>query len=161
MSGAVFLKLEGIDGEATDDEHTDEIDIMSWGWGMTQDSAVHAGGGTTVGRVNVMDLNITKYMDKSSPTLIKHCCSGKAIPTGVLTVQKAGEDKVKALELELTDIVITSFAPGGSSNAGELPMESITIAFKEFMYKYTPQDEASAGAATIDQGWNIGTNKAA
>ena len=31
-----FLQIEGIDGESTDKDHKDEIDVLAWSWGMSQ-----------------------------------------------------------------------------------------------------------------------------
>jgi len=159
MSGAVFLKLEGIDGEATDDQHEKEIDVLSWSWGMSQPPAVHAGAGTSVGKVSVQDLNVVKTMDKASPNLVSHCCSGKVIPTGTLTVQRAGEKKVQALVIELTDILVSSYQTGGGSSDGTLPADSLTLSFKTFMYKYSPQKEDGSADSSIDKGWDIAASK--
>ena len=30
----MFLKLEGIKGEAADGKHKEEIDVLAWSWGM-------------------------------------------------------------------------------------------------------------------------------
>jgi type VI secretion system secreted protein Hcp len=34
-----FLKIDGIPGESTDSKHKDEIDVLSWSWGETQETA--------------------------------------------------------------------------------------------------------------------------
>ena len=160
MSGAVFLKLEGIDGEATDADHEGEIDVLGWSWGLAQTGGTELGGGMTRGRVTATEMQITKYMDKSSSTLIKHVCNGAAIPTAVLTVQKSGgEDKVQALQIEMKGVLITSFTPSGSGDPGnEIPVENLSLACKEFMYKYTGQKADSTGDATAEQGWNLEKN---
>ena len=52
MAVDMFLKLWGaqafpgglIRGESKDHDHKDEIDIMSWSWGMTQSGGHHQGG---------------------------------------------------------------------------------------------------------------------
>ena len=31
-----FLKLDGIKGEATDDKHKGEIDVLEFSWGLSQ-----------------------------------------------------------------------------------------------------------------------------
>src|SRR5437016_2408814 len=45
-----FLKLDGIEGEAQDSKHKNEIDLESWSWGETQTGTHVAGGGETTGR---------------------------------------------------------------------------------------------------------------
>ena len=91
MAVDVFLKLEGIKGEAQDDKHKEEIDVLAWSWGMSQSGTTHMGTGSGSGKVAVEELSVTKHVDKSSPTLALHSCSGKHIPKGLLTVRKAGD----------------------------------------------------------------------
>ena len=76
MAVDIFLELEGIKGESKDDKHKDQIDVLSWSWGMAQSGTAHMGGGAGAGKVSVQDLNFTHYIDKSSPILMLHCCNG-------------------------------------------------------------------------------------
>jgi len=159
MAGALFLKLEGIDGESTDDEHRDEIDLLSWNWAMSN-PITWEGKGLTSGRVSMTELFVTKTMDKASPNLMAYCCGGKPIPTGTLFVQRAaGDDKIQALKLELKDIVISSYSMTSSSGSGELPDESISLMFNSVTYILTPQDMTGKAEGSIEAGWDISANK--
>ena len=42
---AVFLKLDGIEGESRDARHAKEIDVTSWSLGVTNAGSGHGGGG--------------------------------------------------------------------------------------------------------------------
>ena len=35
----MFLKLTGVKGESVDDKHRDEIDVLSWSWGLSTGTA--------------------------------------------------------------------------------------------------------------------------
>lgn len=159
MAGAIFLLLDGIKGEATDEAHKEEINVLNYGWGMHNPTAVHSGAGTAAGKVSVSDLVVSKSMDKASPALTEHCCLGKVIPKGTLTVQRAGEDKVQALVIELEHIFVTAIDGSDSADSGMLPMENVTLSFKKFVYKYTPQDKEGKGEAEITVGFDIQENK--
>ena len=37
-----FLKIDGVEGEATAKGHEKEIEILSWSWGVSQSSAANA-----------------------------------------------------------------------------------------------------------------------
>ena len=39
-----FLKIDGIAGESTDVAHKDEIDVLSWSWGVAQTGGGGSGG---------------------------------------------------------------------------------------------------------------------
>ena len=41
----MFLKLNGAAGESKDKVHTNEIDILSRSWGMSNSGTAHVGGG--------------------------------------------------------------------------------------------------------------------
>ena len=45
MAVDIFLELEGIKGESKDHKHKDQIDVLSWSWGMAQSGTAHMGGG--------------------------------------------------------------------------------------------------------------------
>ncbi len=75
MAVDIFLKLDGIKGESQDNKYKDEIDVLAWSWGAAQSGTTHGGSGSGSGKVSVQDLSITKYIDKSSPTLFQHCCT--------------------------------------------------------------------------------------
>jgi len=72
MAVDMFIKIGDIEGEAVDDAHGGEIDVLDWSWGMSQSGSMHIGGGGGSGKVNVQDLSFTKYVDMASPNLMLH-----------------------------------------------------------------------------------------
>src|SRR5687768_18000173 len=87
MAVDYFLKLDGIKGESTADKHKDEIDIMSFSWGLTQAATAGFGGGAGAGKVQMQDFHFTSKVSRASPQLFLSCASGKHIPTATLTAQ--------------------------------------------------------------------------
>jgi len=157
MAGALFLKLDGIDGEATDKEHEKEITVLNYSWGSS--SPVSSGAGTSAGKVSIEDLNVVKFMDTASPNLWLRCCSGEVIKTGVLTVQRAGADKTQALVFELEQIFVSSYTTSGDADSGGLPTESVTLRFNRITYKYTSQDKDGNPEAEVEVGWDVELNE--
>jgi Type VI secretion system effector, Hcp len=86
MALDMFLKLNGVTGESKDKIHINEIDALSWTWGMTNSGSAHVGGGAG----SVQDVTLSKFVDSSSPKLMLVCCNGTHYPSAVLTVRKAG-----------------------------------------------------------------------
>ena len=161
MAIDMFLKLDDVTGEAQDKTNKDQIDILAWSWGMSQSGSTHSGTGSGAGKVNVQDLSITKYVDKSTPTLMLFCCNGKHIKKGKLTIRKAGGDKpVEYVTIDLEDIIVTSVSAGGSGGEDRLT-EHVVLNFGLFHHKYFPQtDKGSAGSA-VEAKWNIPQNASA
>lgn len=135
----MFLKIPGIEGESKDSSHKNEIDVLSWGWEMSQSGTSPTGTGRGGGKANVQDLSLVKYVDKASTDLMMHCCGGKHIPEAKLTVRKAGEKPMEYLIVTMTDVVVTSVSTGGSSNDDRLT-ENITLNFKSVKVEYQEYD---------------------
>ena len=158
MAVDMFMKLGDIKGEATDDAHKDEIDVLAWSWGMSQSGSMHHGGGGGSGKVNVQDLSFTKYVDKASPNLLAFCCSGKHFPDATLIVRKAGDKPLEYLTVKIQDVLISSVSTGGSGGEDRLT-ENITLNFAKVKVSYQPQDKTGAKAGgPVEMGWDIEKN---
>ena len=157
MAVDMFIKIGDIKGESVDGKHKDEIDVLSWSWGMSQSGSAHVSGGAGAGKVNVQDISFTKYIDKSSPILLKHCCNGKHIPEAMLTVRKAGGEALEYLIIEMEKVLITSVSTGGSGGEDRLT-ENVTLNFRDFHVKYTPQAAEGGEEAAVEFGWSIAEN---
>lgn len=153
-----FLKLDGIDGESQDSKHKNTIDVLAWSWGMSQSGTTHMGAGGGAGKVNVNDISVTKYIDKSSPALMIHTSNGKHIPKALLTVRKAGEKPLEYLKIEMEDIMITSVSTGGSGGEDRLT-ENITLNFSKVKVMYTEQAKDGSKGASPEYSWDIAANE--
>jgi type VI secretion system secreted protein Hcp len=157
--GAVdmFIKVEGIPGESKDSTHADEIDVLSWSWGMSQSGTMHTGGGGA-GKVSIQDLSITKYVDKSTPKLMLACSKGEHIPEATLTVRKAGTDPVEFLVITLTDVLVTSVSTGGSGGEDRLT-ENVTLNFGKVDVTYTESKPDGSKETHPPYRWDIVAEK--
>ncbi len=127
-----FLKIDGIPGESQDAKHKDEIDVLSFSFGVTN---AQRGKGST------NDFSIVKFMDKASPLLFMAACEGDRLPKAIFTARKAGERPQEFLKVTFTDILISSVAPGGSTGGQEtLPMESLSLNFAKVEIMFTPEN---------------------
>jgi type VI secretion system secreted protein Hcp len=160
MAVDMFLKLDGIKGESKDHKHKDEIHIESFSWGLSQMGAHGSGGGGGAGKVSVHDVSITKHLDKSSPELMLHCCNGKHIKEGLITVRKAGEHPVEYLKIKISEIIVSGIQHAG--HGSELLSESLTLNFAKFHVDY--QEQGSDGKAVggpVSMGWDVKANQKA
>ena len=158
MAVDMFLKLEGIKGEAADDKHKDEIDVLAWSWGASQSGTTHVGGGSGAGKANFQDVSVTKYVDKSSHALLKAVSVGQHIKSALLTVRKAGEKPLEYIKLTMEECLITSISTGGSGGEDQLT-ENISINFAKFNYEYYPQKPDGSAEPVLPYGFDIQANK--
>jgi len=158
MAVDMFLKLEGIKGEAHDHKHKDEIDIYSWSWGLSNQGSMGTGGGGGSGKVNVHDLSIQKKVDKSTAALFLHCASGKHIKEGLLTVRKAGDKPLEYLKVTLSDIIVSAVQHSGSQS-GDTVMESLSLNFAKYKVEYMEQKADGSGTPAGETGWDVKANQ--
>ncbi len=157
MAVDMFIKIDGIQGEARDSKHKEEIDVLAWSWGMANSGSAHVGGGMGAGKVNVQDLSFTKYIDKASPALMLHCCNGKHIKEATLVVRKAGEQPLEYLTITMTDLIITSVSTGGSGGEDRLT-ENVNLNFAKVKVLYKEQTASGGVGATPSMTWDIAAN---
>jgi len=139
MATDYFLKLDGIKGETQDSKHKDEIEIMSFSFGATQTGSFASGLGGGAGKVSFQDFHFVMTMNKASPLLLQNCATGKHIPSGLITVRKAGGTQVEYLKIKLTDILVSSYQTGGSSSGGSIPTDQFSLNFAKINFEYADQ----------------------
>lgn len=163
MAFDAFLKIEGIPGESTDSNHTDWIEVLSFNTGITQPTSASAstGGGGPSERANFQDFSVVKALDKSSPLIALACANGTHIGEVIIELCRAGGDKLKYMEYKLSNCIISSWRPGGSSQGGEtLPLEEISFNYGKIAWTYTQQRRSDGtGGGQVAKGWNLETNK--
>lgn len=128
MAVEMFIKIDGIDGGSTNQKHKEEIEVLSYSWGLSQSLSPGGGGGGGAGKVNVNDFSIVKQIDVASPQLMEACCEGRHIRDVTMTlVNKGGGGQQEFLKIKLTDCLITSYQTG--AGGGSAPVDSVSFNF--------------------------------
>jgi type VI secretion system secreted protein Hcp len=135
----MFLKVDGVTGEAADVDHKGEIEVDSWSWGMQTSTSAATGQATS--KATISELQIVKRVDQSTPTLMSFLKNNKLVTQAQLTVRKAGTTPLEYLKIELQNVRVTSIKT--ESQETEL-VERLTLGFSKVRVSYTPQ--ASTGA---------------
>jgi type VI secretion system secreted protein Hcp len=138
MAMSIFARIGTIKGESQDAKHKDEIDVLSWSWGVSQSGIAGHGGGGGAGKASFHDFNFTHHVDKASPLVMKACATGQHISDATITVRKAGEGQQEYLIIKMTDILVTSVSTSVSAEGGTT-IESVVIAFAKVDLEYKPQ----------------------
>ena len=115
MAIDVYLHIDGIKGESTDDKHKDWIECKSVSWSVEQPKSATAstGGGHTAERCEHKDIVISKLADLASPVLLQTCSAGKTIPKARFEFMRAdGQgERVKYFEIEIENVLIGAVTP--------------------------------------------------
>ena len=163
MAFDVYLRIEGIPGESTDDKHKDWIELKSFHHNLSQPASVTASsvGGASSERVNFGSFGVSKFVDKATPKLFEACCTGRHIKEVVIEVCRAGGDKQKYLEIKMEQVLISNYSKSGSdASKNEFPSE--TVAFSPGKFKVTYYQQKRSDGATggqVSAGWDLISNK--
>lgn len=139
MSTNMFIRIGDIKGESHDNRHEDEIEVVSWTWGLTNSATGSQGGRGGSGRAAVRDLAFTHAIDRASPSLMLACATAQRFPDARLTVRRPDATTTdEFLVITLQDVRVTSVDASATEAVGGL-VEQVTLAFTQVDYEYRRQ----------------------
>ena len=156
MASDIFAKLGDIKGESPDDKHKDEIEVLSFSWGVTSLSAPGPPGGAA-GKPTFHDLSITHNIDKASPLLLKACATGLHLKEATITHRKAGKGQQEFLIIKMNDVIITGVQHAGGN--GQTSSEIVNLTFAKVDLEYRPQKADGSMDAGVNFKYDLKTNK--
>jgi type VI secretion system secreted protein Hcp len=144
-----FLKLDGIDGESSDDKHRGEIAVDAWSWGVSRPAPR-----------SIQDIHFTMRTSKASPKLMIACASGQHIKSGLLTCRRADKDRMEFLAVALIGVLVSSFELGTAAPDTE-PLDRIALNFTKIQITYTEQKPDGSPGPSTAAGWDVVQSKPA
>jgi len=157
MAADIFAKIGDIKGESLDSKHKDEIEVLSYSWGVTNSGTISGGGGGGAGKATFHDLSIIHRVDKASPLLMKACATGTHLKEATITQRKAGKGQQEYFIVKMNDVIVTSVTFSGAN--GQVPSESVTLAFAKVDLEYKPQKPNGQLDAGIHFKYDLKANK--
>jgi type VI secretion system secreted protein Hcp len=151
-----FLKLDGIPGESQDDEHKEEIEVISWCWSETSTAPVVVGGGGAR-KPTMQDVGFVIPVSRASPKLFLACASGTHISQAILTCRRADGDRREFLKYTFSDVLVLSFEINGSAASDLGITNQISLNFKRIEKEYTRQKEDGT-LESVRAGWDLDRN---
>ncbi len=151
--GDMFLSIKGartgpIKGESADKTHVNEIDVLSWSWGMQARASL--GGGVATGKASIRELRIVKKVDSASTALMAALRSNELIVKAVLTLRKAGKSPLDYLKITIEQGRVTGLSiEAGDRAAGADVFEDVTFSFNKITVEYTPQGSDGQGKGSM------------
>jgi len=150
----MFLKIEGIEGESQDKDHSGWIEIGSVSYAISAPSTSTTSGGAT-SKAEFSDVSISKALDKASPKLAVSAANGEHYPIAEINFCDSSSS-VCYFKIELRDVIISSYS---FSSGGDLPMESVSLNYNSIKWTYNTLDPDSKDSkGDVTTGWNIREN---
>jgi len=162
-AGDMFFKVKGakhgdINGEAQDQKHKNEIEVLSWSWGMQGKASL--GGGTASGKATMRELRIVKKLDKASTALMSALRTNEQIKEATLTLRKIGTSKLEYFKIKIEDGRVMSLdVEAGDKDGKPTLYERVSFSFNKISIEYTPQggDGMPQGTTTFEDVWTADT----
>lgn len=139
---SAFMKLDGIQGEATDQAHKDWIIVQSMSASIHR--AIPPGARDqqrTKGETSIDDLQIVRALDKSSMKLQEACAIGKVFKTIEIEFCTSVKNKQEPyLKYKLYDVVISSYHLLADQSGTPLPSEQVSLSYAAVEWTYVLVD---------------------
>ncbi len=156
-----FIQLKDIEGESSDAKHQGWIEISDCNMEILQtvSNPASSAGGASAERADFSDFCFNKLMDKASPLLAFACASGKHFDTVTIELCRAGSEKFKFMQIQMTDCLISSIA---LTAGGDFPSETVRLNYAKIQWTYTQQNrQGGAACGNVAAGWDRHRNCAA
>ena len=154
-----FLKIDGVQGESSQDGHVGEIEVLSFSWGESNKAAGPAhGGGGGAGKVSMQDFQFVMGLNRASVGLMKACATGQHIKTATLSARKAGKGQQEYLTFKFRDVLVSSFQTAGTEET-PVPTDSVSFNFAKIEVEYKPQKSDGSLGSAIEFRYDLKANK--
>ena len=155
---AIYLKVEGIDGNVTAEGHEKWIDCGSLQWGVGRGIGAPTGAAKDreASYPSISEVTVTKEMDSSSPYLFTESCVGKGKKVEIHLVRTSADKLETYMEYVLSNALISGYSV---SSGGDRPTESLSINFTKIETKYIPWKDDHTADSPIPAGYDLALAK--
>jgi len=152
-ANSYYLQIDGINGDSTDRNHKNWIDVDSFSWGLTMITS--GSGGQSVGKVSFSDLAWTQPVDSSTPRWFIDVATGKHIGKVTLDVQR---DDARAggqsfFQMIFTDTIGTGLKVNGTGD--DLSADASMTSGATVKLRYRPQDPKGGYGSWVEGSFDI------
>ena len=158
MLTGMFIKFEGVDGEAQNGSYRGWCNALSFSQGQSLGEGQRLVGAPRQ-RADVVfeDIVVVKELDKASPKLAEAVCQGKVFPKVEIHLTRSYKNTglVTYYAYELINVLIVDYRIGGSGYSEYIPTEEISLSFEEIKVTYTEFDESGATKGNVEYEWSV------
>jgi type VI secretion system secreted protein Hcp len=161
----IFVLVDGVKGESTDDKHKDWIDAFSYGDGVSQGAANPAY--TSYGAMlpDFAAIAIVKQIDAASPKLREACATGKHFKKVTIEMYENGfrffqvtleEVMIASVQAVMPDLTSMPALTAAASPSVWVLQEKVGFAFAKITWLYTKQKRPDgSGGGNVTGGYDF------
>jgi type VI secretion system secreted protein Hcp len=166
-----FLKIDGVEGESTDQDYPGLIQLQSWQWAEENSGRWGFGSGGGAGKVEMKDFEFRMVSNKASPKLFLMCATGEHIANSQLVCRKSGKGQQPFLTISFWSGLVSSFrtlgnmpfsmlATGTTEVDNVVPTDEIKINFAKIQFEYREQRNDGTMGPAVTAGYDLKLNTA-
>lgn len=170
--GAAYLRLDDLKGEATEAEHKDWIELTSWEQAVSNPSTsgIRAAGPlanlaadwrdhvrlASVGaaRPEFGGLQLTKYLDRTSPKLAVACAQGRRFKEARLELTRQSSASVLFARIDLKEVLVSQLGVE-AREAGQVPAESLVLQFGNVTFTVVELNMSGVPSLLHEAQWDV------
>lgn len=149
---AIYVKIDGIDGDATHEDHRRWITAESAGTNISREIVINRKAQREISEPSLGEFQITKQMDASSVFLRALAVQDTLGREVVIHFVSTGSPGATYYEITLSDAVISSVS---MASGGDRPMEVVTLNFTRITWKYIPLEANNEAGLPVTFGYDV------
>jgi type VI secretion system secreted protein Hcp len=153
---AVYMKIDGIEGEVTAKGFEKMIEVYSFSFGVGRGIISRSPGNTANREADTpsfSEISISKSLDKTSPLIFTEACVGKGKAYEFHFVETS-EGSEEYLSYKLSNVLISSYS---LSSDGAEPSESISLNYDKIEMAFEPRDDTDKAGGAVRAAYNLST----
>jgi len=152
---AIFIKIEGVDGESMAEGHENWIEVLSVSESIAR-PADTSGSGRRRGSAIFEDVVLEKFLDKTSPKLREALAQGRNYPLIDIDITtNCGDREVVYFSYEFRNSQLSSISLKGMSAGGDRPNEEFSLNFEEIKWTYTIIEPDCSSGGKVEASWSL------
>lgn len=153
---AIYMKIDGIDGNVTAKGHEKWIEVKDVSFGNGRGVSSASPGNQTNREASIpsfSEISLTKAMDETSPKIFVESCIGKAKKIQ-LHLCRSGDNISSYMEYTFTDALISSYSTSANGSS-EHPTERLSLNFSKIEMKYIPYKDDNTAGSPVPAGYDL------
>ena len=149
------MKIDGIEGQVTQQEHRNWIELKALGWGLGRIIRTKTGSANNreASVPGFSSIKVTKLFDNSSYNFFKESVQTRAITTKI-DFTTTGSPSVVYASYVLSNCILAGY---GSLTDGKRHIEHITLNFTKIEFKFIPYDDKNMPGTPTTVSYNQAT----
>src|SRR3954451_7303090 len=155
----MFLRIDGIPGDAEQKGHEHWLRVMSADWGASADvAAAPHGGGGGAGEAEFRPAVFTAWASVATPLLFEACVSGRHAASATFEALHAGQNPAVAVRWDFEDVRVANLGMSGSEPSLTMA-DSFALAYARVRITTFQQDPRGGAATATARGWALAASR--